>query len=87
MEVVQHQIHINSENALEVFKPYDVIVDGTDNFPTRYLANDAAHFLAKPLVHGSIFRFEGMVSTFVPFEGPCYRCLYPEAPPVELAPT
>ena len=66
---------------------YDVVVDGCDNFDTRYVVNDAAVALRKPVVHGSIFRFEGMASTFVPFEGPCYRCLYPEAPPPELAPT
>src|SRR5215475_600884 len=64
VEVIEHRIHINSENALDVFRPYDVIVDGTDNFPTRYLANDAAHFVGKPLVHGSIFRFEGRLALF-----------------------
>jgi molybdopterin/thiamine biosynthesis adenylyltransferase len=64
-----------------------VIIDGTDNFDARYVINDAAVRLRKPVVHGSIFRFEGMVSTFIPFDGPCYRCLYPEAPPVELAPS
>ena len=74
--------HVNSENALQMFKPYDVIVDGTDNFPTRYLANDAAHFLAKPLVHGSIFRFEGRLALFDSARGTgCYRCLFPEPPP------
>src|SRR5256714_2233772 len=82
VEVISHRIHINSENALEVFKPYDLIVDGTDNFPTRYLANDAAHFLAKPLVHGSIFRFEGRLALFDSARGTgCYRCLLPEPPP------
>ncbi|HKW06036.1 MAG TPA: molybdopterin-synthase adenylyltransferase MoeB [Candidatus Dormibacteraeota bacterium] len=74
--------HVSSENALQIFKPYDVIVDGTDNFPTRYLANDAAHFLAKPLVHGSIFRFEGRLALFDSARGTgCYRCLFPEPPP------
>jgi sulfur-carrier protein adenylyltransferase/sulfurtransferase len=74
--------HVNSENALRIFKPYDVIIDGTDNFPTRYLANDAAFFLAKPLVHGSIFRFEGRLALFDAARGTgCYRCLFPEPPP------
>ena len=74
--------HVSSENAMRIFKPYDVIVDGTDNFPTRYLANDAAHFLAKPLVHGSIFRFEGRLALFDSARGTgCYRCLFPEPPP------
>src|SRR5256714_1024249 len=74
--------HLNSETALRIFEPYDVIVDGTDNFPTRYLANDAAHFLAKPLVHGSIFRFEGRLALFDSAKGTgCYRCLFPEPPP------
>jgi molybdopterin/thiamine biosynthesis adenylyltransferase len=82
VEVVQHPVHVNSENALDVFRLYDVIVDGTDNFPTRYLANDAAHFLAKPLVHGSIFRFEGRLAMFDSAKGTgCYRCLFPEPPP------
>ena len=66
---------------------YDVIVDGTDNFDTRYLLNDAAVRLRKPVVHGSIYRWDGQVTTFVPFEGPCYRCMYPTQPPPELAPT
>jgi adenylyltransferase/sulfurtransferase len=74
--------HVNSENAMQIFAPYDVIIDGTDNFPTRYLANDAAHFLAKPLVHGSIFRFEGRLALFDSSRGTgCYRCLFPEPPP------
>ena len=74
--------HLNSDTAMRIFKPYDVIVDGTDNFPTRYLANDAAHFLAKPLVHGSIFRFEGRLALFDSAKGTgCYRCLFPEPPP------
>ncbi len=64
-----------------------MIVDGCDNFETRYVVNDTAVALRKPVIHGSIFRFEGMASTFIPFEGPCYRCLFPEAPPPELAPT
>jgi len=74
--------HVNSDNAMRIFAPYDVIIDGTDNFPTRYLANDAAHFLAKPLVHGSIFRFEGRLALFDSARGTgCYRCLFPEPPP------
>src|ERR687888_211062 len=87
VEVVQHRIHINSENALEVFKPYDLIVDGTDNFPTRYLANDACVLLGKPNAYGSIFRFEGQASVFATKDGPCYRCLYPEPPPPGLVPS
>lgn len=82
-----HTFRIDDSNAEELLADYDVIVDGCDNFETRYAVNDAAVKLRKPVVHGSIFRFEGMASTFVPFEGPCYRCLYPEAPPPELAPT
>ena len=82
VEVVRHRLHINSENALDVFRPYDVIVDGTDNFPTRYLANDAAYLLAKPLVHGAIFRFEGQLAMFDAARGTgCYRCLFPNPPP------
>ena len=82
VEVDAIREHLNSETAMEIFKPYDVIVDGTDNFPTRYLANDAAHFLAKPLVHGSIFRFEGRLALFDSAKGTgCYRCLFPEPPP------
>ena len=78
----RHEHSIDSSNALDLFAGYDVIVDGTDNFPTRYLANDAAHFLAKPLVHGSIFRFEGRLAMFDSAKGTgCYRCLFPEPPP------
>ncbi len=87
IDVVVHPFRIDSSNATELLSQYDVIVDGCDNFATRYAVNDAAVALRKPVIHGSIFRFEGMASTFVPFEGPCYRCLYPEAPPPELAPT
>jgi len=82
VQVVPINEHLNSETAMRIFSPYDVIVDGTDNFPTRYLANDAAHFLAKPLVHGSIFRFEGRLALFDSAKGTgCYRCLFPEPPP------
>jgi len=82
-----HDFRLDETNARDLIASYDLVVDGCDNFETRYLVNDAAVALRKPVVHGSIFRFEGMVSTFIPFEGPCYRCLYPEAPPAELAPT
>ena len=82
-----HDVRIDASNAAELMSDYDVVVDGSDNFDTRYVINDAAVALRKPVVHGSIFRFEGMASTFVPFEGPCYRCLYPEPPPPDLAPT
>src|SRR5215472_8651339 len=82
VDVVGINEHLNSETAMRIFAPYDVVVDGTDNFPTRYLANDAAHFLAKPLVHGSIFRFEGRLAMFDSARGAgCYRCLFPEPPP------
>jgi sulfur-carrier protein adenylyltransferase/sulfurtransferase len=87
IDVVVHPYRIDSTNARDLIARYDVIVDGCDNFDTRYVVNDAAVELRKPVVHGSIFRFEGMASTFIPYEGPCYRCLYPEAPPPELAPT
>lgn len=87
VEVVVHPVRLDASNATEILGAYDIVVDGCDNFDTRYVINDAAVALRKPVVHGSIFRFEGMASTFVPFEGPCYRCLYPEAPPPELAPT
>src|SRR5205814_7555501 len=77
----------SSENALDLFEPYDIIVDGTDNFPTRYLVNDACVLLRKPNVYGSIFRFEGQASVFGLKTGPCYRCLYPEPPPPGLVPS
>src|SRR3954465_494041 len=78
---------LSSENALEIFKPYDIVVDGTDNFPTRYLVNDACVLTGKPNVYGSIFRFEGQVSVFATEDGPCFRCLYPEPPPPGLVPS
>jgi molybdopterin/thiamine biosynthesis adenylyltransferase len=78
---------LTSENVLDVFADYDVILDGTDNFPTRYLVNDACVLSKKPNVHGSIFRFEGQATVFYPFEGPCYRCLYPEPPPPGMVPS
>jgi adenylyltransferase/sulfurtransferase len=88
VKVIQHRLHVNSENALEVFVPYDIIVDGTDNFPTRYLANDAAFFLKKPLVHGAIYRFEGQLADFTPAAGTgCYRCLFATPPPPGAVPS
>jgi molybdopterin/thiamine biosynthesis adenylyltransferase/rhodanese-related sulfurtransferase len=87
VKVVKFQERVNSSNVDRIFSGFDVIVDGCDNFPTRYLVNDASVFLNKPVVHGSIFRFDGQVTTFVPGKGPCYRCLYPEPPPPHLAPS
>ena len=87
VEVIAHPGRITSENALEVFENYDVIVDGTDNFPTRYLSNDACALLGKPNVYGSIFRFEGQASVFDAARGPCYRCLFPEPPPPGAVPS
>jgi sulfur-carrier protein adenylyltransferase/sulfurtransferase len=87
VEVRVHEEALTSENAFEIFEDYDVIVDGTDNFPTRYLVNDACVLLGKPNVYGSIFRFEGQASVFYAEEGPCYRCLYPEPPPPGLVPS
>ncbi|RME00194.1 MAG: molybdopterin-synthase adenylyltransferase MoeB, partial [Deltaproteobacteria bacterium] len=87
IEVKTYPVRLGAENVLEIFENYDVIVDGSDNFQTRYLVNDACVMLGKPNVHGSIFRFEGQITVFVPGEGPCYRCLYPEPPPPELAPS
>ncbi len=84
--VNRYEFPINSDNALDIFSGYDVIVDGTDNFPTRYLVNDACVLLGKPNVYGSIFRFDGQASVFFPPHGPCYRCLYPEPPPPDLVP-
>ena len=87
MNVVKHNTMLTSANALEIFKDYDVIADGTDNFQTRYLVNDACVLLGKPNAYGSIFRFEGQASVFATEEGPCYRCLYPEPPPPGLVPS
>src|SRR3989449_3387424 len=87
-EVVIHNTRLSSENALEIVGQYDIVVDGTDNFPTRYLTNDACVLLRKPNVYGSIFRFEGQASVFAPhLGGPCYRCLYPEPPPPGMVPS
>ncbi len=82
-----HNEMLTRFNAMDIFKQYDVIIDGTDNFQTRYLSNDAAYFLKKPLVYGSIFRFEGHATTFIPDHGPCYRCMYPEPPPPGSVPS
>jgi molybdopterin/thiamine biosynthesis adenylyltransferase len=96
VKVVPHEERLTSANVDRLFDPYDLVVDGTDNFPTRYLVNDASLFLGKPIVHGSIFRFDGQATTFMPDRaskkfgfaaGPCYRCLYPEPPPPHLAPS
>src|SRR5215470_8483197 len=87
IEIRTHETALSSENAMQLFEPYDVIVDGTDNFPTRYLVNDACVLLGKPNVYGSIFRFEGQASVFAMKDGPCYRCLYPEPPPPGLVPS
>src|SRR2546421_1313255 len=87
-DVVVHETRICSDNALEIIAKYDIVVDGTDNFPTRYLTNDACVLLKKPNVYGSIFRFEGQASVFAPhLGGPCYRCLYPEPPPPGMVPS
>jgi molybdopterin/thiamine biosynthesis adenylyltransferase/rhodanese-related sulfurtransferase len=87
VDVVTYDVRFGADNILDIIDGYDVIVDGTDNFPTRYLLNDAALLKKIPVVHGSIFRFEGQVTVFQPYEGPCYRCLLPEPPPPELAPS
>src|SRR2546426_142336 len=87
IQIDTHETRLTSENALDIFKDYDVIADGTDNFPTRYLVNDACVLLGKPNAYGSIFRFEGQASVFYAKEGPCYRCLYPEPPPPGLVPS
>jgi molybdopterin/thiamine biosynthesis adenylyltransferase len=87
VKVITHNERLDADNALGIMAGYDVVLDGGDNFPTRYLVNDASLHLHVPVVHGSIFRFEGQVSVFAPYQGPCYRCLFPEPPPPELAPS
>ena len=87
VHVETYEVALSSDNALKLFEPYDVILDGTDNFPTRYLTNDACVLLGKPNAYGSIFRFEGQASVFGTKNGPCYRCLYPEPPPPGLVPS
>src|SRR3954452_9156292 len=87
VDVVTFDVRLGADNVMDILAGYDVIVDGTDNFPTRYLVNDASVKLGIPVVHGSIFRFEGQATVFKPYEAPCYRCLLPEPPPPELAPS
>jgi molybdopterin/thiamine biosynthesis adenylyltransferase/rhodanese-related sulfurtransferase len=87
VKVVTYIERLDETNVARIIADYDVIIDGTDNFPTRYLLNDAALIAKKPVVHGSVFRFEGQLTVFKPYEGPCYRCLYPEPPPAALAPS
>jgi molybdopterin/thiamine biosynthesis adenylyltransferase/rhodanese-related sulfurtransferase len=87
VNVVTYDVRLGADTILEIIDGYDVIVDGTDNFPTRYLVNDASLIKRIPVVHGSIFRFEGQATVFKPYEGPCYRCFIPEPPPAELAPS
>jgi molybdopterin/thiamine biosynthesis adenylyltransferase/rhodanese-related sulfurtransferase len=87
VDVATYDVRLGADNVLDIIDGYDVIVDGTDNFPTRYLVNDASLLKRIPVVHGSIFRFEGQVTVFDPYNGPCYRCMIPEPPPAELAPS
>jgi molybdopterin/thiamine biosynthesis adenylyltransferase/rhodanese-related sulfurtransferase len=87
MKIVKHETMLTSQNALEIIRDYDIVADGTDNFPTRYLVNDACVLTGKPNAYGSIFRFEGQASVFATQHGPCYRCLYPEPPPPGLVPS
>jgi len=87
VKVKTYNLRMDASNVVEIFKDYDVIVSGSDNFSTAYLVNDAAVMLKKPVLYGSIFRFDGQISTFVPYEGPCFRCLYPEPAPADLAPS
>jgi molybdopterin/thiamine biosynthesis adenylyltransferase/rhodanese-related sulfurtransferase len=87
VKVIPYQAKLTSENIMDIIKDYDLVVDGCDNFPTRYLVNDACVLTGKPNVHGSIFQFEGQATVFYPGKGPCYRCLYPEPPPAEMAPS
>ncbi|HEX8771461.1 MAG TPA: molybdopterin-synthase adenylyltransferase MoeB [Acidimicrobiales bacterium] len=87
VDVVTYDVRLGADNVVDMIRDYDVIVDGTDNFPTRYLVNDASLLTKVPVVHGSIFRFEGQATVFAPYQGPCYRCLIPEPPPADLAPS
>jgi len=87
VKVIPYQAKLTSENIMDIIKDYDLVIDGCDNFPTRYLVNDACVLANKPNVHGSIFQFEGQATVFYPGKGPCYRCLYPEPPPAEMAPS
>jgi len=87
VKVIPYNAKLTSENIMDIIKDYDLVIDGCDNFPTRYLVNDACVLAGKPNVHGSIFQFEGQATVFYPGKGPCYRCLYPEPPPAEMAPS
>ena len=87
VEVTAYNTKLSRDNIMELIKPYDIVIDGTDNFPTRYLVNDACIFQKKPNIYGSIFRFDGQATVFAPFKGPCYRCLYPEPPPPGMVPS
>jgi adenylyltransferase/sulfurtransferase len=87
IEIIRHETSLRSDNALDILGGYDIVIDGTDNFPTRYLVNDACVLLGRPNVYGSIFRFDGQASVFFAKEGPCYRCIYPEPPPPHLVPS
>ncbi len=87
VNVVTHDTRLGADNVIELLKPYDLVIDGADNFPSRYLLNDASLKTGTPVVHGSIFRFEGQVTVFKPHDGPCYRCMIPEPPPPDLAPS
>jgi adenylyltransferase/sulfurtransferase len=87
VDVTTYNTRLSRENIMDLIKPYDLVIDGTDNFPTRYLVNDACVFQKKPNIYGSIFRFDGQATVFAPFQGPCYRCLYPEPPPPGMVPS
>lgn len=87
VKVVPYNVRLTADNIMDIIKDFDIVVDGCDNFPTRYLINDACVLAGKPLVHGSIFQFEGQATVFLPKEGPCYRCLYPSPPPAGLVPS
>src|SRR3954453_23182557 len=87
VSVVTYDVRLGADNIIDIFRDYDVVLDGTDNFPTRYLVNDASLKTETPVIHGSIFRFEGQASVYLPHQGPCYRCQVPEPPPAELAPS
>ncbi len=87
VNVVAHDMRLDASNVVELLSQYDIVVDGADNFPSRYLLNDASLVTGTPVVHGSIFRFDGQVTVFLPHDGPCYRCFLPEPPPAELAPS
>ena len=87
VNVVAHDTRLGADNVVELLSEYDLVVDGADNFPSRYLLNDASLKTGTPVVHGSIFRFEGQATVFKPYDGPCYRCFIPEPPPAELAPS